>query len=162
MKSFARCLLAASTFVAIQIYWSPAQAGLGDALKDRVGGMSSSGTSSGGIGSGGIGSGMVSGGLGSGLTPSALSAGSTGNAAGILQYCIKNNYLGGGDATSVKDQLISRMGGKTSSDSGYADGERGILTGANGQKVDLSGAGLKSKVTRQVCDKVLDQAKSMM
>ncbi|WP_291772266.1 hypothetical protein [Castellaniella sp.] len=34
-----------------------------------------------------------------------------GNAAGMLQYCIQNKYLGGTNATSVKAQLL----GNTSS-----------------------------------------------
>ncbi|MBL4951981.1 DUF2501 domain-containing protein, partial [Neobacillus sp. YIM B02564] len=47
-------------------------------------------------------------------------------------------------------------------DSGYADGEKGILNSSNGKQLDLSGGGLKDKITKQVCDTILSQAKSML
>jgi len=41
-----------------------------------------------------------------------LTSGSMGNAAGILQYCVTNNYLGGDSgASGVKDQLLGKLGG---------------------------------------------------
>lgn len=41
----------------------------------------------------------------------AMTSGSMGNAAGILQYCIANNYLGGDSgASGVKDQLLGKLG----------------------------------------------------
>ena len=66
------------------------------------------------------------GGLGSGMSLDSLSSGSTSNVAGVLEFCIKNNYLGGG-ASSVKDGLMSKLGGSASSDSGYTSGAKGIL-----------------------------------
>lgn len=102
------------------------------------------------------------GGLGSGLSAQSLTSSSTGNVAGVLQYCIKNNYLGG-DASSVKDGLTSKLpGGSSSSDSGYTSGAKGILTSGDGKQVDLSGGGLKEQVTKQVCDKILAQGKSLL
>ena len=89
-------------------------------------------------------------------------AGSLGNVAGVLEYCIKNNYLGGGSATSVKDSLMSKISGSPSSDSGYTDGAKGLLNSSDGKKVDLSAAGLKEQVTKQVCDTILAQGKSML
>src|SRR4051812_19487903 len=81
----------------------------------------------------------TSGGLGnmaSGL--SGLSSGSTGNVAGLLQYCIGNNYIGGEGASSVKDKLMGKLPGNAAeSDSGYKDGEKGILSSSDGQQVDL-------------------------
>ncbi|MET3819799.1 hypothetical protein ACVK00_004230 [Burkholderia sp. PvR073] len=41
-------------------------------------------------------------------------------------------------------------------------GARGILDAGNGSKVDLSGGGLKQQVTKQICDKVLAQGKSLL
>jgi hypothetical protein len=92
-----------------------------------------------------------------------MTAGSTGNVAGILEFCIKNNYLKGNAASGVKDALMGKLGGGSAkSDSGYGDGAKGILNSTGGNKVDLGGGGLKAEVTRQVCDKVLSQAKSLL
>jgi hypothetical protein len=101
------------------------------------------------------------GGLGNGMSLDSLTSNSTGNVAGVLQFCVKNNYLGG-DASSVKDGLMSKLGGSSSSDSGYNDGAKGILNSGSGSKVDLSGGGLKEQITKQVCDKILAQGKSML
>ena len=103
------------------------------------------------------------GGLGGALSGQSVTAGSTGNVAGILEFCIRNNYLKGDAASSVKNALMGKLpGGSPKSDSGYGDGAKGILNSAGGQKMDLSGGGLKADVTRQVCDKVLAQAKSLL
>jgi hypothetical protein len=97
-----------------------------------------------------------SGGLGS------MTSGSLGNAAGVLEFCVKNNYIGG-DASAVKDQLMSKIpGGKPSSDSGYVSGVKGLLTSSDGKTVDLSGGGLKQEITKKACDVVLKQGKSMI
>lgn len=102
-------------------------------------------------------------GLGGSL--SSLSAGSTGNAAGVLEFCIKNNYLAGGDAAAVKDKLVGKLGGnaaKPESDPGYASGVQGILKGKDGKSMDLSGSGLKQEITKKACDQVLQQGKSLL
>ena len=99
--------------------------------------------------------------LSNGMSMSSITSGSTGNVAGVLEYCIKNNYLGG-SASSVKDGLMSKLGGSSSSDSGYTDGSKGVLDSGNGKKLDLSGSGLKEQVTKQVCDKILAQGKSLL
>jgi hypothetical protein len=109
-------------------------------------------------GSGGIGN---LGALGNGLSMDSLTSGSTGNVAGVLEFCVKNNYLGG-SASSVKDGLMSKLGGSSSSDGGYTDGAKGVLDSGNGNKVDLSGGGLKEQITKQVCDKILAQGKSLL
>ena len=44
----------------------------------------------------------------------------------------------------------------------YISGARGIVTGSSGQSVDLSMAGLKGKAVKKACEKILDQAKSML
>jgi hypothetical protein len=139
----------ASGILAASVLCAPlAHAQLGNLLNQ---GKSSSG-----------GSGLSSlGGMGSGLSMDSLTSSGTGNVAGVLQFCVKNNYLGG-DASSVKDGLMSKLGGSASSDSGYTDGSKGILDSGNGKKVDLSGGGLKEQLTKQICDKILAQGKSML
>ena len=131
---------------------SAAHAQLGNLLN---GGSGSDG-SSGGLGS--LGS------VGSALTGQSATAGSTGNVAGVLQFCIKNNYVNANTATAVKDSLMSKLGGTSAAslDSGYTDGANGLLKSSNGQQVNLSGGGLKEKLTKQVCDKILSQGKSLI
>ena len=94
---------------------------------------------------------------------SSVSSSSSSNVAGLLEYCAKNNYLDANAATQVKDKLLGKLpGNTTTSDSGYKDGAKGILTGTDGKSVDLTGSGIKEKVTKQVCDKVLNQGKSLL
>jgi hypothetical protein len=124
-----------------------------------------------------------------GGSSSTLTSGSTSNAAGIIQYCMKNNYLGGDSgAAAVKDKLLgkamsgsgtsdtdrsnpstasklaSKLSGKSSAkpDSGYADGANGILKTSDGKQVSLGGSGLKAQLTEKACDIVLKQGKSMI
>nr|WP_061172056.1 DUF2501 domain-containing protein [Caballeronia hypogeia] len=140
-----RHTLAGAILAAAVLYIPVAQAQLGNLLNQGK----ESGTA------GGLG------GLTSGLSMDSLTSGSTGNVAGVLEFCIKNNYLGGG-ASSVKDGLMSKLGGSPSSDAGYTSGAKGILDSGNGKQVDLSGGGLKEQVTKQVCDKILAQGKSLL
>lgn len=135
-----------------------AHAQLGDLLdKARGAGSGTSGRSDGAGASGALG------GLGGVLSGQSMTAGSTGNVAGILAFCIKNNYLKGNAASGVKDALMGKLpGASAKSDSGYGDGVKGILNSASGNKVELGGGGLKAEVTRKVCDTVLSQAKSLL
>ena len=136
-----------------------AQAQIGDMLKSQTGNGLQSGTDS---SSGGLGS--LSG-LAGGSSLQSLSSGSTGNVAGVLEFCIKNNYLSGDGASSVKDSLMSKLPGgasSSSSDSGYQDGSKGVLDSSSGKQLDLGGGGLKAAATKQVCDKILSQAKSTL
>ena len=127
-----------------------AHAQLGDMLKSSPLGGSSGQGATGALGA-----------LG-GSSLSSLSAGSAGNAAGVIEFCVKNNYLNADAATSaVKDKLLGSVSGGTK-DTGYSDGSRGILSTSNGKQLDLSGSGLKAEVTKQVCDKILAQGKSML
>jgi hypothetical protein len=125
--------------------------------------LNQSGSGSSGSSSGGLGNLSNLGGMSGGLSAQSLTSGSTGNVAGVLEFCIKNNYLSGNSASSVKDSLMSKLpGGASSSDSGYTSGSKGILDSGNGTKVDLSGSGLKQQATKQICDKILSQGKSML
>ncbi|MDM0114673.1 DUF2501 domain-containing protein [Variovorax sp. J22R133] len=111
----------------------------------------------------GMAGGLTGGGGGAGM--GSLSSGSMGNAAGVLEFCMKNNFLGGGDASSIKDGLMSKIpGGQPAKDPGYTDGAKGLLTSSDGSKMDLSSGmtGLKKEATKQACDMVLKQAKSML
>lgn len=106
---------------------------------------------------------MLKGLAGGSAGASSMTSGSVGNAAGVLEYCLKNNYLSGNGASSLKDQLMSKIpGGKPASDTGYVEGSQGILTSTEGKKLDLTGGGLKAELTKKACDFVLNQAKSMI
>lgn len=144
---------AAMALAAVLTGLSPAShAQLGDVLKNPMGG------------GGAESAGSALGGLGGGLSLQSLSSGSLGNVAGLLDFCIKNNYLGAGGAGSVKDKLMDKLGGpsKASTDSGYGNGTRGILQDGHGKTLDISGTGLKAKATEQVCEKILSQGKSFL
>ena len=98
-----------------------------------------------------------------GSASGSMTSGSLGNAAGVIEYCLKNNYLSVDGASGIKDQLMGKIpGGKPASDPGYVDGSQGILTGSDGKKMDLTGGGLKKEVTRKACDFVLKQAKGLL
>ncbi|KAF1063051.1 MULTISPECIES: DUF2501 domain-containing protein [Burkholderia] len=146
--------VAAGILIGLSLTATGAYAQLGDMLKQAGG---SATQNSGGLAGNLGGLGGALGGGGSSLMPSSL-----GNVAGVLQFCIQNQYLGSGGASSVKDQLLGKLGGNPQSDSGFASGSNGILDGGNGKTLDLSGGGLKQQLTKQICDKVLTQAKSML
>jgi hypothetical protein len=102
-------------------------------------------------------------GLAGGIDPSKLTSASAGNAAGIVEYCMKNNFLGG-DAAGVKDQLMSKVsGGGESEKTDYADGAKGLLKTGDGGNVDIAKIGsMKQSVTKKACASVLDHAKSLL
>lgn len=101
-------------------------------------------------------------------------SGNTGNVAGIVEFCVKNNYLSGDAAGGIKDKLLGKLGGADQSaedKAGYEDGAMGLLKTSDGETVDLADAGaaggvdagsLKAKVTEKACSAVLDQAKSLL
>lgn len=86
---------------------------------------------------------------------------SPGNLAGVLQYCVKNNMLGGTGASSLSSSLLNKTNGQ-SQDSGYQSGSRGLLSTGNGQNFSLGGGGIKQQITQKVCDLVLQRAKSLI
>ena len=137
---------------------SVAQAsGLGDAVKGQLGGSGGSTSSTGLAGAlGGGASALPS--LG-GLT----SAGTASNAAGVITYCMKNNYLNADKAAQVKDQLLGKMGlGKKEEpkDEGYMSGLSGMIKGSDGKTFSLDS--IKGKAKEKACDFVLDNAKSLL
>jgi hypothetical protein len=105
----------------------------------------------------------VLGGLTGSRSGQALSSGSIGNVAGLLQYCVSNNYLGGETVNPIKEKLMGKLpGGSESNDPGYADGLKGLLHSKEGKQVDLSGGGMKEQLSQRVCKVVLSQAKSLL
>ncbi|SFN06758.1 DUF2501 domain-containing protein [Variovorax sp. OV329] len=130
-----------------------AQAQSLDTLKGMAGGATGGSSSGGGLGA-----------LGGALGGGSLSSGSMGNAAGIIEYCLKNKYLSGGGVSQVQDGLLGKMpGGQAAAkqDSGYLDGAKGLLTGSDGKKTDLT-SGLTDPIKKQACEIVLKQAQSML
>jgi hypothetical protein len=102
-------------------------------------------------------------GLAGGMDVSKLASGSAGNAAGVVEYCMKNNFLGS-DAGGVKDQLMSKVtGGGEKEKTDYADGAKGLLKTGDGKSVDIGKIGeMKQSVTKKACSSVLDHAKSLL
>jgi hypothetical protein len=105
---------------------------------------------------------------GGGLDLGSLASGSAGNAAGILQYCVTNNFLGGADLTnagSMKDKLVGKLGGqdKADADPGFAAGMQGNVVGGDGKSTSIADMGsLESKLTQSACKAVLDHASSLL
>jgi Protein of unknown function (DUF2501) len=101
------------------------------------------------------------GGLGGSL-PSVTKAG-PGNTAGVLQYCIQNNYLSDTAAGPAKNALLTHVPGSSQS-SDFTAGSSGLLQTGNGQSFNLGGdsGGIKSQMTHKVCDMVLQHAKSLL
>jgi hypothetical protein len=101
--------------------------------------------------------------LGGGQLP-AVDQASTGNLAGVLQYCVKNNYLGGTDVASVEQSLLGKVGGsgEAQKDQGFMSGVGGVLETGGGQGFSLGGDGLQKTVTDKVCDLVLEHAQSLL
>jgi hypothetical protein len=144
-------LIAAALLVA----GTAAQADLLGSLKDQIKnkGNSSENASSGGSGASSLASGL-------GFAMPAVGSSTMGNAAGVLQYCIKNNYLAGGNATAIKDKLLGKITGQKQQQTGFANGAKGLLTGGDGKSLNLKG--LSSKVKEKACDYVLKNAGSLI
>src|ERR1700744_4477088 len=86
-----------------------------DQLKEKAGEAASANTQS---GTGGAALGDL--GSNPGFKKTAIGSSTIGNAAGVLQYCVKNNYLGG-DAASVKDKLLAKIPGQKPQETGFAN-----------------------------------------
>jgi Protein of unknown function (DUF2501) len=149
MKKLLLSLLAVP-LLAVAIPGVPAQAQLLNALQGATG-----------SGQGGaLGSAMS--GLG-GLSGSSVGSASTSNIAGVLKYCVQNNFVSGGSASSVKDALVNKVTGSGgASSSQFAEGSQGILQAGGGQNVQLGGSSLKQQLTERVCSEVLKRAKTLL
>ncbi|MBH1918692.1 DUF2501 domain-containing protein [Serratia surfactantfaciens] len=138
-------------------------AGLMDSLSSAAGELSKSGGDSGG---GGMSLSSLTGLLNGG--DKALSSSSMTNAAGILQYCVKNNVLSANGAEGVKDQLLSKLGiisTENAKSQDYQQGLGGLLQTGEGKSLDLNSLGtsqITEKVKQKACDLVLKQGKSFI
>jgi hypothetical protein len=150
---------ARSTLIALALLAAGASAqanNLLDQLKEKAGEAASANSQ----GSGG-GGGSSLGNLGSnlGFKMPAIGSSTIGNAAGVLQYCVKNNYLGG-DAASVKDKLLAKITGQKPQETGFASGAKGLLKGGDGKTLNFKI--LSTKVKTKACDYVLKNATSLL
>ncbi len=85
------------------------------------------------------------------------------NLTGVLEYCLKNEYLGGGSAAAGSSLLGKLTGSGKASDAGaYKAGSGGMLETGGGDMLSLGGSGIQEKVTEQVCDLVLEHAQSLL
>ena len=164
--------LAAVLTTTLAVASIPAHAsGWGDALRQGASQLNSGA----GNGAASEGSSSALGGLlgnSGGASSSALSAlglggltgsGTASNAAGVLTYCMKNNYLNPDKATQVKDQLLGKLGlgqKEEPKDTGYQSGLGGLIQGSNGQTFSLDK--IKSDLKEKACDFVLNNAKSLL
>ncbi|QOF80746.1 DUF2501 domain-containing protein [Variovorax sp. 38R] len=149
-----------STFVALALLAAGASAqanNLLDQLKEQAGAAVNSQGSSSSSSSGG-GSALSNLSLG-GFKMPAVGSSTIGSAAGVLEYCVKNNYLGG-DAASVKDKLLAKITGQKKQENDFASGAKGLLKGGDGKSLNLKG--LSSKVKEKACDYVLKNATSLI
>ncbi|OAT16053.1 DUF2501 domain-containing protein [Buttiauxella noackiae] len=94
----------------------------------------------------------------------ALSSDSMTNAAGILQYCMKNKLVSATNPENIKNQLMDKLGldsgTKQAPPEDYTQGLMGLLNTGKGQQLDLKTIGsspLAEKVKTQACDFVLKQ-----
>ena len=110
-----------------------------------------------------------------GMDVSSLASGSAGNAAGVLEYCMKNNFLGGdASASRISWSASSAAKRRRRPIPGYTEGAKGMVAGGDGKGTDLSSLGggggaagdalgdMKGKLTKQACSAVLDNAKSLL
>ncbi|WP_416261739.1 DUF2501 domain-containing protein [Gibbsiella quercinecans] len=137
-------------------------AGLMDSLSSAAGELSKSGSSDSGSTSLSSLTGLLNGGN------NALSSGSMTNAAGVLQYCVKNNVLSQSGTETVKDKLLGKLGISSSENANsqdYRQGLGGLLQTREGKSVDLNSLGssqLTEKVKQKACDLVLQQGKAFI
>ncbi len=104
-------------------------------------------------------------GLGGGMDPGSIASSNAGNAAGVIEYCIRNNYLSGDAASSIKEGLMGKFAGgqPAEENADFASGAKGLVQVGDGQSFDLAQFGdLKKSMTRKACDSVLEHAKSLL
>ena len=166
MKKFALSTLICATLAAGAV--SAHASGLGDALRGQLGGGGAAETSS-TSGLGGLLGGGTSGATGGSSALSALGlggltgSGTASNAAGVITYCMKNNYLNADKAAQVKNQLLGKMGlgqKEEPKDEGYLSGLSGMVTGSGGKSFSLDK--VKGDLKEKACDYVLDNARSLL
>ncbi len=105
--------------------------------------------------------GALTGGGGGTALPSVGSA-SMGNIAGLLEYCVTNNLLGGG-AGGVQQSLLGKLGGagQAAGNSDYTAGTQGMLQTGGGQGFNLGGD-MMTQLKQQVCTMIMQRAQSFL
>ena len=97
-----------------------------------------------------------------GMLPSVAQA-SLPNLAGVLSYCVQNNLLNGGAVSSVASSLLGKAGGNAATQTPqYQAGSSGKLETGGNSSYDLNGGGLVADLKQQVCNLVLQHAKSLL
>jgi hypothetical protein len=136
---------------------TPAQNQMLDTLKDKLDKSNATSGSGAADGAAGAGASLAS---GLGLSMPNIGSSTMGNAAGVLQYCIKNNYLSADAANNVKDKLLSTVTGQKPQQTGYANGAKGLLQGTDGKSLNLKNVSRQLKT--KACDYVLANARSLV
>ncbi|HGM5491495.1 TPA: DUF2501 domain-containing protein [Serratia fonticola] len=155
-------LLLALSLSTVMATGSAHAAGLMDSLSSAATELSKSGESS----NGGLSLSSLSGLLNGG--DKALSSSSMTNAAGILQYCVKNNVLSANGTEAVKDKLLDKLGITSTANANsedYQQGLGGLLNTGKGKALDLNSLGtsqITEKVKQKACDLVLKQGMSFI
>lgn len=125
-------------------------AGNSGALGGLAGNLAGNGGALGGLG-----------GLGNMALPS-LAGSSAGNVAGLLEYCVRHNYLRKATVENLQTQLLAFAGippTQPQQDPGYNQGLSGLLSG-NGQGFNLDA--IKGQATEKACDHILRSAGSLL
>ena len=93
-----------------------------------------------------------------------LNAGSMDNAAGVLQYCMKQKLVSATNTENVKNQLLNKLGlttqQETQQQTDYTQGLAGILNTSNGNQFNLDSlknTPLAKKARTKACNIVLKQ-----
>lgn len=94
----------------------------------------------------------------------ALSAGSMDNAAGVLQYCMKQKLVSATNTENVKNQLLNKLGLTAPQDAqqqtDYTQGLAGVLNTGDGMQFNLDSfknTPLAKKARTKACNIVLKQ-----
>lgn len=99
-----------------------------------------------------------------GLSLPGMSADTAGNAAGVLQYCVKRKYLGGDAVASLGNKLLASQGlsapAKAQKDPGYQSGLKGVLQGSDGKSFSFDS--VPDSIKDQACDLVLKNASALV
>jgi hypothetical protein len=88
-----------------------------------------------------------------------LGSSSIGSAAGVIQYCVQNNYLAGG-AEGIKDRLMEKFTGQKKQEASFADGAKGFLKGDGGKSFNMNA--ISGKLKTKACDYVLKSGTKLL
>lgn len=93
-----------------------------------------------------------------------LSAETMPNAAGILQYCVKQKLVSATSTENIKNQVMEKLGitspQEQQQEPDFLQGAQGLLDTGDGQPLNLNNIGntpLAKKVKTKACDIVLKQ-----